>query len=78
MLIDPPEYWALGNTPFEREGRFAARLAEGLPRDQDAALALASRHNWAVGGEGFLAELAAAIGRPITPKPRGRPRRSPT
>jgi putative transposase len=78
MLIDPPEYWGLGNTPFEREGRFAARLAEGLPRDQDAALALASRHNWAVGSDGFLATLAAATGRPMTPKPRGRPRRSPT
>jgi putative transposase len=77
MLVDPPDYWALGNTPFEREGRFAGRLAEGLSLDQAAALALASQHNWAVGGEGFLAELAAAIGRPLTPRARGRPRRTP-
>ena len=76
MLVDPPDYWALGNTPFEREGRFALRLAEGLPPDQAAALTLASQHNWAVGGEAFLAEREAAMGRPLAPRARGRPRRA--
>ncbi len=69
-------YWALGNTPFDRELAYRRRLEEGLPPSRVAQLAEASRKGWAVGDSGFLAELAQQAGRPVAPRPRGRPRRA--
>jgi putative transposase len=77
MLVDPPDYWTLGNTPFDREGRYEQLLAAGVPSEQATALESAARNNWAVGGAAFLAELAQKLGRPMQPRPRGRPRRAP-
>ena len=31
LLTDPPEYWHLGNTPFEREAAYRALLDAGVP-----------------------------------------------
>ena len=31
LLIDPPEYWQLGNTPFEREAAYRRLLDAGVP-----------------------------------------------
>lgn len=73
-LADPPEYWALGNTPFEREAAYRALLAQGLGSQQAQALRAAASGGWAVGSPGFAASLEARLGRPVTPRPRGRPR----
>lgn len=73
-LVDPPEYWALGNTPFERESRYRQLLEDGLPADTAQALDHAVRGAWAFGSEHFLAELAQGAVRPVQPRPRGRPR----
>jgi len=74
LLTDPPAYWALGNTPFEREHAWRRLLAAGLAPARSAQLEQALRGGWAVGDAGFAA-LAAAAGRPAAPRPRGRPRR---
>lgn len=74
-VIDPPEYWKLGNTPFERESRYRALLLEPLPSAAADALQSAVRGNWAVGSAAFLQGLGQATARPVAPRPRGRPRR---
>lgn len=76
-LVDPPEYWRLGNTPFERESRYRALLAEPLAPAEEQALAAAVRGSWALGSAAFLQTLAGTTARPVVPRPRGRPRRLP-
>lgn len=75
LLTDPPDYWALGNTPFEREGAYRERLAAGLAPARAHALRRAVVGGWAVGTPAFVAEATAASGRPASPRSRGRPRR---
>ncbi len=74
-LSDPPEYWQLGNTPFDREDRWRQLLEQGLPAARAAQLLAAVRGGWALGGEHFTHGLAAATHRPSRPRARGRPRR---
>lgn len=74
-LVDPPEYWQLGNTPFERESRWRRLIAAPLDAAVARAIGLAVAGSWAFGPEPFLAELADRTLRPLTPRPRGRPRR---
>jgi putative transposase len=75
-LADPPEWWALGNTPFERESAWRMRLQQGLDQEAEAALARAVHGAWAVGSPSFKAKVAALAGRPTTPRPAGRPLKS--
>jgi putative transposase len=73
MLADPPEFWQLGNTPFEREAAYRTLLVQGLAPAQAAALRGAALGGWAVGSASFIAQLAAQTARPVRPRPRGRP-----
>lgn len=76
-LVDPPEFWALGNTPFERESAYRERLAAGLPPIRSAAIEAALRGGWPIGSAAFAEQAAATTsGRPIRPRPPGRPRRT--
>lgn len=75
-LTEAPVYWALGNTPFERELAYRRQLVDGLPARRAEALATALRGGWAVGSPDFIAALASEsgpAGRPARPRPRGRP-----
>jgi putative transposase len=74
LLADPPEWWALGNTPFEREAAYRALLLRGLPQAQALALRQAALGGWAAGSAAFSAQVAEATARPAQPRPRGRPR----
>ncbi|MBL8340156.1 MAG: transposase [Rubrivivax sp.] len=76
-LADPPEYWSLGNTPFEREQAYAALLAEPLAGAQVDRLSRALRGGWPCGDHGFLRHVEAVHARPSQPRPRGRPLLSP-
>ena len=75
-LREPPVYWDLGNTPFEREAAYRRLLAEGPPAPRVAQLLAALKGGWAFGAPGFLARAAQSGGRPASPRPRGRPARS--
>ena len=73
-LVSPhAQWWALGNTPYEREARYREAVAQGLPERERAALREATRHGWPLGDAGFLARLAQASGRRVTPGKAGRP-----
>ena len=73
LVVDPPEVWALGNTPFEREAAYRAQMRHGLEPAQEAALAAALRGGWAMGSPAFHSALAQELGREVRPRPRGRP-----
>ncbi|MFM7505261.1 MAG: transposase [Rubrivivax sp.] len=73
LLVDPPEVWTLGNTPFERESAWQQRLADGLPAAQRQSLLGAVAGNWAIGSTAFARALAEKASRPTRPRPRGRP-----
>ena len=75
-VVDPPEYWRLGNTPFERESRYRDLLHEPIAAPAGSALDAAVRGSWAVGSSTFLQGLTQATARPAAPRPRGRPRRT--
>ena len=77
LLVDPPEYWQLGNTPFEREAAYRALLHAGVPAAAANALRSAAIGGWAAGSPGFKSILASATSRPAQPRSRGRPRREP-
>lgn len=75
-LVDPPEFWQLGNTPFEREAAYRTQLVQGLPTAQAQLLRDSALGGWAVGSPAFLARLAEETSRPLRPRPRGRPARA--
>lgn len=76
LLADPPEYWRLGNTPFEREAAYAALLAQGLDAEAVQRIEHAAANGWALGSPQFLAEIAQQLRRPVRPRARGRPPRA--
>ena len=77
LLTDPPEYWRLGNTPFEREAGWRTLLVQGLPQAEVDALRASALRGGVLGSAAFVQALAARIERPLQPKARGRPRKAP-
>ena len=68
-------YWAMGNTPFEREAAHGRLLERGLSTEQTRALADAATKGWALGSDGFKAALEDHTRRRVRPGLRGRPRK---
>jgi putative transposase len=76
LLVDPPELWSLGNTPFEREAAYGALLSQGLPAAVAEPLRRAVQGGWVAGSAAFAATVAEATARPAQPRRRGRPPRT--
>ncbi len=76
LLSDSSAWWALGNTPFEREAAYRRCVADGLSPARSAALADTVHKGWALGDAAFLAALARQTDRPVQARPRGRPPRA--
>ncbi len=76
-LSTPGAYWALGNTPFERELAYRERLQESPGTAEQARIEAALRGGWVLGSPEFTGRLAEGAERPVAPRPRGRPRRVP-
>ncbi|WP_286746094.1 transposase [Aquabacterium sp. UBA2148] len=76
LVTDAPGFWALGNTPFERQAAWRQRLQEGLGASQRRELAEAMHKGWALMPPEQQRAMEASIGRPLSPRPRGRPRKS--
>lgn len=75
LVTDPPAYWALGNTPFEREAAWREVLDVRLSQAQKARLQGAVMRGWAIGSVPFIESASRRMGRTLAPRPRGRPRR---
>jgi len=76
LVSDPAAFWALGNTPFERQAAWRQRLAEGLPAARSAELTQAMHKGWALMSPEQEAVLSQTLGRRLSPRPRGRPRKA--
>jgi putative transposase len=76
LLTDATAYWQLGNTPFERESRYAQLLAEGLGSAELARFVQAARGGWALGDRAYQSALAGTLARPVVARPRGRPKKA--
>lgn len=74
FVSDHSAYWALGNTPFERQSRYQALAAEGLSGATLARLRQHAHSGWPLGDAGFLAGLERGAERRVRPLPKGRPK----
>src|SRR6185369_13083140 len=63
LVADHPLYRALGRTAAERQAEYRALFRGGLDEAFVAALRHATNGGWALGGERFKREIAAALGR---------------
>lgn len=72
-VTDHPLFWALGNTPFEREAAWRSVLDQGLPSDEIEKISESAIKGWACGSAAFLDWLKHRTERPVAPRPRGRP-----
>jgi putative transposase len=77
LITDHRIYWALGNTPFDREASYKALTEQGLDRGQQDLLDAATRRGWPLGSETFKQSLAKQVARPVIPGKRGRPPKKP-
>jgi putative transposase len=73
IITDHALYWALGNTPFDREVAYKGLLEQGLGADVVNAVAEATSKGWALGSEKFKARLEKEVQRRVGPAKRGRP-----
>lgn len=72
LVSDHPQFWQLGNTPFEREALYR-RLCEGpVPAASSTAIQQATERGWALGDANFLDELSRQQARRLQPQRRGR------
>ena len=73
LVTDHPLYWALGNTPFDREVAYKALLEHALTTEEVSLVKEATLKAWVLGSERFKASLAKTTHRRISPAKRGRP-----
>lgn len=76
IITEHAQFWALGNTPFEREAAYRGALERPLPPTQTEGIALASLHGWALGSDQFVQSLGARVERRLRPLSPGRPART--
>jgi putative transposase len=70
------DYWACGNTPFDRQAIYRTLLQNGNAGTTDQRISQSLRGQWALGREAFLAALAQISSRRVLPGLRGRPKKS--
>ena len=73
LVSDPAGFWALGNTPFERELAWRRWLEEGESELERQKLVDSALKGWPLGSAQFLQSLRELSTRPLMPRPRGRP-----
>jgi putative transposase len=68
-------YWALGNTPFDREASYRVLMDQGVAQKDIAAITEATLKGWPLGSESFKTLLAKQTNRRVLPAKRGRPQK---
>jgi putative transposase len=71
-------YWALGNTPFERQAAYRAWLQGGVAVDRVAQFEQTLTGGWVFGSLDFLRQIEHLCARRPRRARAGRPRRTPT
>ncbi|MGI4848285.1 MAG: transposase [Janthinobacterium lividum] len=73
LITEHALFWALGNTPFDREAAYRQLSQSPLPATDAALLRVATAKGWALGSEKFRHEIEKQAGRRVAPAARGRP-----
>ena len=77
VITDHALYWALGNTPFQREANYIDMCKRGLPEAEHARIEAAVLKGWPLASDAFKANLQETIKRQVLPAKRGRPFKKP-
>lgn len=73
LITDHAQYWALGNTPFQREAAYIALVEAALSQQEIASISKALLKGWPLGSDQFKADLQNKVKRQVLPAKRGRP-----
>ena len=76
MITDHAMFWALGNTPFQREQVYRQFLEEVPPAAEIALLNQSLLKGWALGSDAFKHGLEQRTAQRVAPARRGRPRKA--
>ena len=76
LITDHAGFWALGNTPFERQAAYARLCAAPLEAEVAERINGATMRGWPLGPEEFIRRLQEETARPLQRRPVGRPRRA--
>jgi putative transposase len=73
-LADHPLYWALGNTPFERQAAYRSFMYQGVRTDDAMRVERALTGGWVIGSKAFVRQIAPLCPRRPERSNAGRPR----
>lgn len=73
LVSDHPLFWALGNTPFQREAAYIALVDQGIAPDERELITSALIRSVPLGSQAFKEQLERTTQRQILPAKRGRP-----
>ena len=77
LVTDHPAFWALGNTPFEREVAYRRFMGQPAEPSEVAEILHAALNGWVLGSQVFADMISDRTGRRPQRTSRGRPRKSP-
>lgn len=77
VVSDHSLYWALGNTPFQREAAYTEFVAQGIPDAELKGINDAVMKGWPLATDAFKADLERKTKRQVLPAKRGRPFKKP-
>jgi putative transposase len=73
VVTDHALYWAMGNTPFQREAAYKELAERALTASQLQIIEGAVLKGWPLGSDAFKADLEKKAQRQVLPAKRGRP-----
>ena len=73
LITDHALYWALGNTPFQREAAYIEMAGLALSAEELDRINKAVLKGWPLGSDAFKTELQHKVKRQVLPAKRGRP-----
>lgn len=75
IITDHSKYWALGNTPFDREAAYKELTERPLESGEIKQIREATAKGWALGSAEFKLNLEKKTSRRLSPVKKGRPRK---
>lgn len=73
LITDHPLYWALGNTPFQREMEYQQLVQQAIASNLEEQIKQTLTKGWALGSERYVKNLEQRTARRVAPAKRGRP-----
>lgn len=75
-VVDHPDYWACGNTPFDRQAHYKSILSDGISAQTLQSIEAALHGQWALGSHAFQQNMNLLASRRASPARRGRPKKN--